>query len=220
MSRVMLLRETIERSAEELRQTSALATLVKQGKITPRAIALYLESLRYLFGHSLNLLGSAAQRSDELGRTALGDYFRRKVGEEQGHENWASADLARLPAAASADIRPAQSVMDIVALQRTLIARDPICYAAYALWAEYLTTLLGDEWLAALAASGYSREQLSAVAKHLDADREHARRAFDELDALWQAQPASAVVLEGVDQAAGMFRSFCDEICAEAQRAA
>jgi hypothetical protein len=157
MSRVTILRETIERSAEDLRQTSALAMLVKQGRITPRAIALYLESLRYLFGNSLGLLRTAAQRSDELGRTALGDYFRRKVDEEQGHENWASADLARLPQAASAGVRPAQAVIDIVVLQHTLIARDPICYAAYALWAEYLTTLLGDEWLAALAASGYSR---------------------------------------------------------------
>jgi hypothetical protein len=54
----------------------------------------------------------------------------------------------------------------------------------------------------------------------LDADREHAQRAFDELEALWQADPATAVVLEGVEQAARLFRSFCDEICAEAQRAA
>jgi len=42
----------IECSANELRETSALAMLVRQGKITPRAIALYLESLRYLFSHS------------------------------------------------------------------------------------------------------------------------------------------------------------------------
>ena len=76
MSRVTVLREVIERTANELRQTSALATLVKQGKITPRAIALYLESLRYLFSHSPALLRAAAQRSDALGRVGLGDYFR------------------------------------------------------------------------------------------------------------------------------------------------
>ena len=220
MSRVEVLREMIERSAEELRQTSALATLVKQGKITPRAIALYLESLRYLFSHSPELLRAAAQRSDELGRAGLGDYFRAKIHEEQGHDNWASSDLARLPTSITAGIRPAQAVVQLVALQRSTIARDPMCYAAYVLWAEYLTALLGAEWLAALAAFGYSREQLSSVAKHLDADREHAPRGFEEIEGLWQAEPSTAVVLEGVEAAAGLFRGFCDEICAEAQRAA
>jgi hypothetical protein len=95
-----------------------------------------------------------------------------------------------------------------------------MCYAAYILWAEYLTALLGAEWLAALAASGYSRDQLSSVSKHLDADREHAPRGFEEIDALWQAEPSGAVVFEAVDDAARLFRAFCDEICAEAQRAA
>jgi len=220
MSRVTILREMIERSANDLRQTSALALLVKQGKITPRAIALYLESLRYLFAHSPELLRTAALRSDQLGRTGLGNYFRGKVHEEQGHDNWASSDLARLPAAVSAGVRPAQAVVELVALQRVLIARDPICYAAYILWAEYLTTLLGAEWLAALAASGYSREQLSSVAKHLDADREHAPRGFGEIEALWKAEPSAAAVFEGVEEAAQLFRLFCDQVCAEAQYAA
>jgi len=220
MSRVTLLRQTIERSADDLRQTSALATLVKKGGITPRAIALYLESLRYLFASSPELLRTAAERSDALARPALGDYFRSKLHEEQGHDSWAATDLARLPAAVSAGVRPAQAVVDLVILQRSLIARDPMCYAAYVLWAEYLTTLLGAEWLAALAAMGYKREQLSSVAKHLDADQEHAPRGFDEVEALWQGEPAVAVVVEAVEQAARIFRAFCDEICAEAQRAA
>ncbi|HKP59091.1 MAG TPA: hypothetical protein VJV78_20355 [Polyangiales bacterium] len=220
MSRVMVLREMIERSANELRQTSALAMLVKQGKITPRAIALYLESLRYLFSQSPEIIRAAAQRSDALGRTNLGDYFRNKLSEEQGHDNWATADLARLPASITAGVRPAHAIVQLVELQRAMIARDPMCYAAYGLWAEYLTALLGAEWLAALAAFGYSREQLSAVANHLDADREHAARGFEEIDGLWQAEPSTTVVFEGVEEAARLFRGFCDEICAEAQRAA
>ena len=220
MSRVMVLRQTIERAADEVRQTSALAMLVKQGAITPRAIALYLESLRYLFSQSPELLRTAAQRSDALGRAGLADYFRTKVDEEQGHDNWAATDLAKLPAAVTAGVRPAQAAVDLVQLQRSLIARDPICYVAYILWAEYLTTLLGAEWLAALAAMGYKREQLSSVSKHLDADQEHAPRGFEELAVLWDAEPATPVVVEAVESAARLFRASCDEICAEARRAA
>src|SRR5262245_47753898 len=142
MSRVMVLRQTIERAAEDVRQSSALATLVKKGAITPRAIAVYLESLRFLFSSSPELLRTAAQRSEALGRSALADYFRDKIHEEQGHDNWAATDLAKLPAAVTAGVRPAQAVVELVELQRSLIARDPICYVAYILWAEYLTALL------------------------------------------------------------------------------
>ncbi|HKU38601.1 MAG TPA: hypothetical protein VJR89_10655, partial [Polyangiales bacterium] len=149
-----------------------------------------------------------------------GDYFRGKAVEEKGHDSWASADLARLPAASSAGIEPAHAVRELVALQKSLIAQHPMCYAAYVLWAEYLTTLLGDEWLAALEAAGYAREQLSAAAKHLDADREHVLRGFLDIEALWQGEPEPAFVLGAVERAAQVFRAFCDEICSEAQRAA
>jgi hypothetical protein len=217
---VKQLRQAIEDSADDLRRNSALARLVKSGKITPRAIALYLESLRYLFSYSEQHLLSAAQRADALDEPGLGDYFREKAREEKGHDSWASADLARLPAASAAGIEPAQAVRGLVLLQKTLISQHPMCYAAYVLWAEYLTTLLGDEWLAALAAAGYSRDQLSAAAKHLEADREHVLRGFADIEALWQGKPEPVIVLGAVERAAELFRAFCDEICSEAQRAA
>lgn len=220
MNIVNELRLAIEHSADDLRRNSALARLVKSGRITPRAIALYLESLRYLFSHSEQHLLSAARRADVLGEPGLGHYFREKAIEEKGHDSWASADLARLPAASSAGIEPAQAVRGLVLLQKTLIAQHPMSYAAYVLWAEYLTTLLGDEWLAALAAAGYTRDQLSAAAKHLDADREHVLRGFADIEALWHGQPDPVLVLSAVERAAELFRAFCDEICSEAQRAA
>jgi hypothetical protein len=214
------LRQSIEHSANDLRQNSALARLVKQGRITPRAIALYLESLRYLFSYSEPHLLQAAERADALGDVRLGDYFREKAAEEKGHDGWASADLARLPAASSAGVEPAHAIRELVSLQRALISQHPMCYAAYVLWAEYLTTLLGDEWLAALAAAGYGRDQLSAAAKHLDADREHVLRGFADIEALWQGKPEPSIVLAAVERAARVFRAFCDEICSEAERAA
>jgi len=80
--------------------------------------------------------------------------------------------------------------------------------------------LLGDEWLDALATYGYDRSKLSAVAKHLDADREHVAVGFVEVDRLWHGDPELGTLTESVAQAFAIFEEFCDEICAEARRAA
>jgi hypothetical protein len=215
-----LLKESIERWAEALPRTTALQDIARRGELHPRAFAQYLESLRLLFVESQRSLALAAERAEQLGDSPLAAYFRRKVEEEHGHEAWASADLAQLTAAESDGVAPACSIVRLVELQRELITQHPICFVAYALWAEYFTVLLGDEWLDALAANGYGREQVSSVAKHVAADREHAATGFEVLERLWCGQPDQATLLRGVDRACEAFRAFCDEICVASQRAA
>jgi hypothetical protein len=214
------LQMSIEDWADDLRRRSQISAFAKSGKLTPRAVALYLESLRYLLRNSqLNLL-LAADTSKQLGCMELSAYFNRKAGEERGHEHWAIDDLERLPDAATAGVRPATAIVSLVELQRTLIAEHPVCFVAYALWAEYFTVLLGDEWLEALATCGFERTQISAITKHLDADREHAARGFGEIDRLWEGQPDRTLIVAAVERAGRIFEEFCDEICVEAARAA
>jgi hypothetical protein len=215
-----LLREAIERWALKLRDTSQLSQLVQAQQLTPRALAFYLESLRHLFQNSQQNLALAAQRCRDLNELELAEYFARKAEEEVGHDAWAKSDLAKLPRELSSTQRPASAVLELIDLQRDLIAQHPLCFAAYALWAEYFTVLLGDQWLDALAGCGYPRTQVTAIAKHIEADREHARRGFDEIDALWHGQPPPEALLRSVQRAGGVFETFCDEICAESRRAA
>jgi hypothetical protein len=214
------LKTAIESWADDLRQKSALGAVARQGKLPPRAVALYLESLRYLFQNSqLNLaLASAACKSS--GQSELAEYFASKAHEEIGHDRWASDDLSRLPEAAVIGVCPSPAIVSLVEWQRALIVQHPVCFVAYALWAEYFTVLLGDEWLDALAASGYEREQVTAITKHLLADGEHAARGFADIDRLWHGQPAAAVILHAVERAGQIFERFCDEISTEAVRAA
>jgi hypothetical protein len=214
------LKTTIERWAEELRRTSGLAALARQGKLPPRAVALYLESLRYLLHNSQLNLVVASAASEKLGDLELAGYFARKAHEEIGHEHWAIDDLNRLPEAATAGLRPSAGMLSLVEWQRNLIERHPVCFAAYALWAEYFTVLVGDEWLDGLAASGFERGQISSITKHLQTDRAHAAHGFAEIDQLWQGQPEAAVIIEAVERAGQIFERFCDEICGEAARAA
>jgi hypothetical protein len=210
----------IEAWAHDLLRDSLLLELAKQGKLPPRAFGLYLESLRHLFQHSQQNLLAAAEAAQRIAHPELAAYFDRKAREERGHDRWAINDLSRLPAAVAQDLRPAQAIEELVELQRALIAQHPVYMLVYTLWAEYITVLLGDEWLDALSVSGYGRAQVSSIAKHVDADREHAASGLAELDRLWSGQPDRTSLLGVVEQAGRIFSRFCDEICGEAKSAA
>lgn len=213
------LKTEIEIWAEQLRRHS-LASLALQGKLPPRAVALYLESLRYLFRNSQSNLAWASTVAAKLGDSALAEYFSLKAREETGHEQWAIDDLRRLPEATTAGLRPCAAIVQLVDHQRSSIERHPACFVAYALWAEYFTVLVGDEWLAGLSASGFERDHVSSIARHVEADRDHAAHGFAEIDCLWQGQPEPSVMLQTVASACEIFERFCDEICGEALRAA
>jgi len=214
------LRKSIEDWAERLQRTSPLAILAKKGELPPRAFAFYLESLRFLFQQSERNLAWALARSEQLGNPALIEYFRRKSREERGHDRWAMSDLAQLPRGITQALQPAHAVVSLAGLQRTLISRHPVCFATYILWTEYFTVLIGDDWLDSLSACGYERTGVSAIAKHVEADREHAAAGFGEFDELWQGDPEPSVILAVVEEAGRVFEAFCEEVCGEARRVA
>lgn len=199
--------------AEHLRTHSPLVRAAEQGELGPRSLALYLESLRFVFARSHANIIAAAGRAEALQLPELAAYFRGKAAEEVGHDQWAENDLQHLPTRAVADLQPAAGSVALVSLQTALIAKHPICFLAYTVWAEYLTASLGDEWLQMLARSGYERSSVSAVALHLDADRGHAFEGFVALDQLWQGVPSALEILDGVERAERSFEAFCAEIC-------
>jgi hypothetical protein len=80
-------------------------------------------------------------------------------------------------------------------------------------WAEYLTALLGDEWLKLLAHNGYDRDAVSAVSRHVEADSQHAPAGFTALDHFWEGTPSAQRILEAVERAQRLFELLCEEIC-------
>ena len=221
-----LVKASIDGWAERLRAHSPLVRAAQQGELSQRSLALYLESLRYVFAQSqANILG-AAERAQALQLPELAAYFRDKAREETGHDQWAANDLLHLPSLAVEGIRPAAASLELVSLQDALIQKHPMCFLAYTVWAEYLTASLGDEWLRMLARSGYQRSAVSAVALHLEADQDHALEGFEALDRLWpnvarvEGAPSALEILDGVLCAEQGFEAFCAEICEASQAAA
>jgi len=214
------LQHAIERYTDALVERTPIADIVRRGALTPRAMALYLESLRYLFANSERNLRVAAERCESLGRAELAAYLRRKATEENGHDRWAIADLARLPASATEGVQPTPAVVALVELQKALIFDEPLCFVAYLQWTEYFSVYVGDRWLDALAMGGYPRAQVTAIHNHLDTDREHAERGFSEIDALARDFPHQERMFEAIDQAGRVFERLLDEVSQEALRAA
>jgi len=190
--------------------------MARSGRFPPRALAFYLESLRYLFGQSELNVERAIATLRQRGDAHHAQYFEEKIVEERGHAAWAQDDLRQLPDAATRDVRPAQAVVRLIELQRSFVAQHPLYFVVYILWAEYFTALVGDEWIEALACSGYGQQQLSAVVQHVAADRGHAPEGFAALERLWRGEPSIAELCAAVERAAREFEAFCDEVCAVA----
>jgi hypothetical protein len=214
-----LVRRNIDGWANGLLHDSDLGRLTQEGKFPPQALAVYLESLRYVFVHSHESTVAAAVRARELELRDLSLHLLELAAEQRGREQWAARDLSKLPENAKHGLEPAAASCALVALQRDLSALHPMCFLAYAVWAEYLATLLGSQWLHLLATCGYERSELTAVARHIDASGDNALLGLAALDRCWGGVPSAPAILEGVQRAKRTFEEFCAELCRVAQSA-
>lgn len=209
MSLAEQMRTAIEQYADELNRTSPLVNK----KLKPEAMALYLESLRYLFRYTERNLGWAASESSRLGLSATAQYFEQKTREEHGHEQWAEDDLSKFP---EGTVRPApaNAIVELVAFQNRLVTAHPLLFAAYVQWAEYFSVYIGDTWLDQLAEKGYGRDRVTAIDKHLVTDRGHSAVGFAELDGLVAGHFPASAMLAVVRDAGQIFAGILHEMAA------
>jgi L-ornithine Nalpha-acyltransferase len=66
------------------------------GTLSKGQYVAYLTQVVHQVRHSAPMLARAAERLEQLGRQRLAETFRRKAGEEDGHDDWALQDLAAL----------------------------------------------------------------------------------------------------------------------------
>ncbi len=75
------------------RHRNPLFAMAVAGTLTPRIVAGYLSSVRFMIRHTPLHLRRARQRACELGDVALAAHFEAKLAEEIGHDVWADRDL-------------------------------------------------------------------------------------------------------------------------------
>jgi hypothetical protein len=72
--------------------------------------------------------------------------------------------------------------------------------------------LLGDEWVAALGRSGFAPAQVTAITKHLEADRAHSAHGLAEIDRFPNGGTDEDGIFDGIAEAERLFEAFCDEV--------
>jgi hypothetical protein len=211
------LRVAIEAYAARADNTNALLQYAARGRLTPAMLSKYLLHAQHFVAASPRLLARVRERALEVGNEALAEYFADKLGEEEGHDQWAAQDRRRLEdrfgAPAAADLSPAISAY--LTFIEEIIERDPVLFLAYLLFAEYHIVLIGPKWLALVEERcNIPSSMLSIVGKHVELDKAHCVQGFDVVDRLVSDPallgPMRAVVARSID----LFEGFCHEMVA------
>jgi len=206
-----ILRLDVERCAREARATNPLFHRAASGAMTRTEAGRYLASMRRLLQDTFGHLIRARDNSEARGDHELARYFTSKLAEEVGHDQWAEQDLARLGTLAPYGVTP---VLDELRAYLTeTIDRDPSLFLAYILFAEYVTVILGSEFVRLAAECGIPAEALTVVSNHVELDQHHVAEGLTEIDAL-VGDPAQLEPLrEVLATSFGFFQRFGAEVC-------
>ncbi len=210
-----MLKVDIEAYAERMRY-SEIYKRARSGELSPRAVAAYVASLRLLIERTHTHLCLAHERSRELGRTDLATFFEQRASEERGHEKWADNDLVELEMVFATKFSPdrSRSIVALLGYLRETIEREPVLFLAYMILAEYVTVLLGSEWMTMLQdRCKVPTSAMTVVGNHVELDRAHVLDNFRELDSLVNDERYLAPLRNTLSTSMRYFDSFFSEIC-------
>jgi len=211
-----MLKSDIEQYASNFMVSHPFFIKAKSGEIKPEQIEKYLASLYYLVHHTPIHLSAALNRSLDMAATELVDHFRHKLGEEDGHDQWAIEDLVNLrnKFGLSSAAEPLFKMTELVRKNANIVATNPRLYLIYILFSEYVTVLLSPDLVDNLEKNcQIPAHFMSILTNHAELDREHVREGLAEIDRLIPATPeyiqASQKVLK---DAMKLFDDFCLEV--------
>lgn len=197
------------------RDEKPLYVHTKAGTLTGDMLARYLASLHYLISHTPIHLTRARERARAAGDEALAAHMQHKFDEEIGHHVWAERDLEELARTGKSTSR-GEAMPSAVLLARAVeaaIDEDPCLYLAYIAFVEYVTVMVGPEWMELLhERCGIPRTSVTVIDNHVDLDREHAEEGFAVMDDL----VGDPKMLPKMREAMRGFTELFDAYCAEA----
>src|SRR5262249_23738884 len=155
------------------------------------------------------------RRAEELGRTELAQYFEQKRQEEVGHDRWADNDIVMLRGmfGVGPTVTPATSITELLGYLRDLITDEPANYLAYILFVEYLTVLVGPEWLKLVEERcGIPMSAMTVVGNHIDLDKTHVVDGLREMDQLVGHASSVEPLRDALHASMKYFDGFCSEM--------
>ncbi|HMJ16622.1 MAG TPA: hypothetical protein VK524_34645 [Polyangiaceae bacterium] len=189
------LKVEIEEYAERLRGSSNLLRRARQGTLGRPAVLAFLWNIRYVLRETPSYLALARGVAEERGQRELAAFYEQKIADESGHDRWADQDLVSLDPKLDLvrSTPPMEPLSELMVFLRSTIRREPADLLVYMLFAEYLTVLLGPDWIAALESHcGIPASSMTSIGKHVELDKDHVQ---DDLATLRALLPRDADVV-------------------------
>jgi pyrroloquinoline quinone (PQQ) biosynthesis protein C len=211
------LKNEIDNFASRLRASNRLLAQARRGEVTPEAVGSYLANLMFLIREALEILAMAQERAHQNGHQELAAFYRKKMKEEKGHDKWAQNDIAKLKMLFGTDVPAKRStaILGMLDYLRRATDEDPVQYLAYLLFTEYVTVLMGPEWLQLLEERcGVPTSAMTVISNHVELDKDHVEACLKEIDELVTDEAHHAGLSRTLGESMRFFDEFCGEISA------
>jgi hypothetical protein len=188
-----------------------------EGRLTADKVGYYLSNLRLLLQQSSVHLERARARALALGNHELAEHFATKWAEEHGHDRWAENDLQHLKQERDivATGEYASALLGLLHFLEQTIERDPATYLAHILFAEYLITVKGPEWLALIEERcGIPVSAMTAVSNHAELDKEHASEGLEAIDRFVPDPARLDAMRDVLHRVIALFDEFSNQVMA------
>jgi hypothetical protein len=169
----------------------------------------------YLIREALEILSLAQSKANEVGHADLAAFYLRKMREEKGHDKWAQNDITALNRLFGTEAVKERSpaILGMLSYLRGATEADPMQYLAYLLFTEYVTVLMGPEWLSMLEERcGVPQSAMSVVANHVELDKDHVEACLHEIDELVTDEKFHGGLKRTLHESMKYFDAFCGEI--------
>lgn len=209
------MKSSVQNFYTHLKKTSPFYKTVFTGSIRHETAAYFLESVRHLVYHTPIHLALAVQEAEKRGYTELAEYFRVKLKEEAGHDEWAKADLKKLAVlspktASTRSVAPA--VLATLKRNEETIKRDPYLYLVHIFFAEYFTVIEGPEFMDSLKKVGIKPTMVSVVNNHVELDVDHVDEWETVMDQLISTGKYGAAFQSSLEKSFRLYEQFCADL--------
>jgi hypothetical protein len=210
-----VLRLEIESYAERLRGSSGLLKKARSGELSLAVVRTFLWNIRYVLAQTPRNLRLAQQAANERGYAELAAFYETKLAEESGHDRWAEQDLSRLDPQLdlTQEVAPLAPLCELMAFLRCMIARQPGEFLVYMLFVEYLTVLLGPEWLSTLERHcNVPATAMTSIGRHVELDKHHVEDDLRTIRELLPAETDASGLVHNLHAFMCFWERFYDEL--------
>ena len=205
----------IELYHRQIRRENSMFVGARSGRLQANQVAFYLKSLEYLVAHTPKHLALAAQSALDHGLSELNLFFKDKIKEEAGHNQWAESDLERLCQQKDLQKEPipvSATIEELLRKIETYIKKCPSAYLSYIFFTEYFTVIATSEFVSDLATHCSIPESvMSILTNHEELDKNHIEDDIREIDAYVGAEDQAAY-FDLLHEAMKLFNKFWDEV--------